>query len=98
GGGSGREAWDERLVALGATLRHRRGGYVARLCAGLERALHPEGESYAVAVDPAPSPEGGPGGRRRLGDEWAARARDERRARRPLVGPHRDQVALTVNG
>jgi DNA replication and repair protein RecF len=98
GAGSGLEAWDERLVALGATLRHRRGGYVARLAAGLGRALHPEGESYAVALDPTPSPEGEAGEQRQLSDEMAARSRDERRARRTLVGPHRDQVMLTVNG
>jgi DNA replication and repair protein RecF len=97
-GGSGLEAWDERLVALGATLRHRRGAYVARLGSGLERALHPEGETYVVALDPAPSPEGEAGEQRRLTEELAARARDERRARRTLVGPHRDEVALTVDG
>jgi len=30
-GGAGLEAWDERLIALGGTLRHRRSGYIARL-------------------------------------------------------------------
>jgi DNA replication and repair protein RecF len=97
-GGRGLEAWDERLVALGARLRHRRGCYVARLDAGLERAFRPEGETYAVALDPVPSPEGEAGEERRLTEEMAARARDERRARRTLVGPHRDQVRLTVDG
>ena len=71
-GGSGLEAWDERLVALGSTLRHRRGAYVARLGSGLERALHPEGETYVVALDPAPSPEGEAGEQRRLTEELAA--------------------------
>lgn len=97
-GGRGLEAWDERLVALGARLRHRRGCYVARLREGLERAFRPEGETYAVALDPAPSAEGEAGEERRLTEELAARSRDERRARRTLVGPHRDQVLLTVDG
>ena len=97
-GGAGLEAWDDRLVALGATLRHRRGAYVARLRSGLERALHPEGETYVVALDPAASPEGEAGEQHRLSEELAVRARDERRARRTLVGPHRDEVALTVDG
>jgi len=96
--GAGLDAWDERLVALGATLRHRRGAYVARLRAGLARAFRPEGEAYEITVEPAASPEGEAGERRRLAEELAARARDERRARRTLVGPHRDPVALTVDG
>jgi DNA replication and repair protein RecF len=97
-GGPGLEAWDEQLVALGARLRHRRGGYVARLAEGLERSFRPEGERYGVALCPAPSAEGEAGEATRLAAELAARARDERRARRTLVGPHRDQVALTVGG
>jgi DNA replication and repair protein RecF len=97
-GGGGLEAWDERLVALGARLRHRRGCYVARLAAGLGRAFRPAGETYAVALDPAPAADGEAGEERRLRDELSTRARDERRARRTLVGPHRDQVALTVDG
>jgi DNA replication and repair protein RecF len=97
-GGAGLEAWDERLIALGGTLRHRRSGYIARLCAGLARAFHPEGETYAIAVDPSASPAGVDGEQQRLAVELAARARDERRARRTLVGPHRDPIALTING
>jgi DNA replication and repair protein RecF len=97
-GGAGLEAWDERLIALGGTLRHRRSGYIARLCAGLARAFHPEGETYAIAVDPSASPAGEDGEQRRLAAELAARARDERRARRTLVGPHRDPIALTIDG
>ena len=97
-GGGGLEAWDERLVTLGAGLRHRRACYVARLRQGLERAFRPEGETYTVALDPPPSPDGEAGEQRRLADEVSTRARDERRARRTLVGPHRDQVALTVDG
>ena len=97
-GGAGQEAWDERLIVLGACLRQRRGAYVARLRDGLTRAFRPQGEDYAVSLQPAPSAGGEPGEQRRLADELTQRARDERHARRTLVGPHRDQVALTVDG
>ena len=89
-GGGGLEAWDERLIAVGGTLRHRRRGYIARLAAGLARAFRPEGETYAITISPPVSPEGESGERRRLADELSARARDERRARRTLrLGPRR---------
>jgi DNA replication and repair protein RecF len=97
-GGAGLEAWDERLIALGGTLRHRRVAYVARLDAGLARAFRPEGETYAITVQPPAAADGEAGEQRRLAEEVAARARDERRARRTLVGPHRDPIALTVDG
>jgi len=97
-GGGGLEAWDERLIALGAALRHRRGCYVARLRAGLTGGFLPQGEAYTITVDPAAAGEGEAGEQRRLADEVRARARDERRARRTLVGPHRDQVVLSVDG
>jgi DNA replication and repair protein RecF len=96
-GGPGLEVWDEQLVALGARLRHRRGAYVARLDRGLAHAFRPEGETYAVAVRPEPLESEAAEGQR-LAEEVQARARDERRARRTLVGPHRDAIALTVDG
>jgi DNA replication and repair protein RecF len=71
---------------------------VARLGAGLSRAFRPEGESYAITVQPPPSAEGEAGEQRRLAEELATRSRDERRARRTLVGPHRDPIALTIDG
>jgi len=49
-------------------------------------------------VQPSPSAEGEAGEQRRLAEELAARSRDERRARRTLVGPHRDPIALTIDG
>ncbi len=97
-GGPGLEPWDERLVALGARLRHRRGCYVARLRAGLPRAFRPDGETYAVSLQPEPADDGEAGEERRLAAEVQSRGRDERRARRTLVGPHRDQVVLAVDG
>jgi DNA replication and repair protein RecF len=97
-GGGGLEAWDERLVTVGAQLRHRRGCYVARLRTALQGAFHPEGEQYAVTLDPPATSNGEGGEQPRLTEELAARSRDERRARRTLVGPHRDLIGLTVDG
>jgi len=91
------EAWDERLVCVGAELRRRRNTYAGRLQQALERGYRPGGESYGVSVgDGAARTEGEE--QARLAAEVAARHRDERRARRSLVGPHRDPVQLTVDG
>src|SRR5262249_36183951 len=86
------------LVTLGAQLRHRRGAYVARLRAGLERAFRPEGETYSVALDPGPPTDGEAGEAPRLAAELRAREREEARARRTLVGPHLHPVVLSVDG
>jgi DNA replication and repair protein RecF len=96
-GGGDLGAWTERLVELGAELRLRRGAYVGRLRAALPEAFSAAGESYDLRLEP----DAGPSlqeARQRLREETEQRARDEQRVRRCLVGPHRDQVALTVDG
>jgi len=92
-------AWNERFVELGALLRYRRGMYAQRLRVALRNGggFPVGGESYDVTTGPQPA-----------GDEEAQRealrrevreARpNELRARRSLVGPHRDAVALHVDG
>lgn len=93
------EAWDERFVELGARLRHRRAVYAERLRAALRNGGgFPEaGERYDLSV-------GGDGTgdedahREALGREIGRARTEERRARRSLVGPHRDPVALRVDG
>ena len=90
-------AWDERFVVLGAALRERRGEYVRRLRAELLHGFAPRGERYDVVL--TPSVEGGLAEQRRvLETALYDRRRDEQRARRSLVGPHRDEVGLQVNG
>ncbi|HEX6739412.1 MAG TPA: DNA replication and repair protein RecF [Vicinamibacteria bacterium] len=89
------EAWDERLVELGAALRQRRRGYVARLRAALQHGFHPE--AYDVALTPGPV-EGEGLERERLWSELQERRVAERRARRTLAGPHRDTVTLSIDG
>ena len=95
-GASGLEAWDEALAATGARLRARRGDYAARLDRALATGFRAEGERYEVAVDPRATAEGT--GAEALRREIEARRRDERRARRSLVGPHRDAVRFTIDG
>ncbi|MGH9887829.1 MAG: DNA replication/repair protein RecF [bacterium] len=90
-------AWDERFLELGATLRERRAEYVRRLRTALGHGFSPRGEVYDDVITPAV--EGGVDAQRRvLETAMVARRRDEQRARRSLVGPHRDEVALQVNG
>jgi DNA replication and repair protein RecF len=96
-GGRDLDAWDERLAAVGAALRQRRTAYARRLQAGLDAGFRPAGEAYGIlAGDGVPRSEGEE--RERLAREIEDRRRDERRAQRSLVGPHRDAIALTIDG
>lgn len=106
-GGPALEPWDEQLVALGATLVERRRGFVralsvraaerhARIAGGAERL----DVAYACTAD---DPEGAEGGT--AGSDAAALARalarrrgEELRRRTSLVGPHRDDLRITVDG
>ncbi|PYQ13224.1 MAG: hypothetical protein DMF80_15025 [Acidobacteria bacterium] len=92
------DTWNERFALLGARLRERRAGYAARLRQALRGGYQPEGEAYDVLLVPLPLADGAEAERRRLGDEMEARRKDEARARRSLVGPHRDGVILSVDG
>jgi DNA replication and repair protein RecF len=92
-------AWDERFIELGARLRHRRGLYAERLRSELRNGggFPIGGESYDVATASGPSDDE-EGAREALRREVSEARAEERRARRSLVGPHRDGVALRVDG
>lgn len=92
------DAWSERLLGVGAALRQRRGEYVRALQASLDAQDRPDAESYAIGLEPDHSAHGEEVQRATLADELAARRRDEQRLGRSLVGPHRDQVRLSVDG
>lgn len=96
-GARAQDAWDERLVETGAGLRRRRGEYVARLGRALADGFRARGESYGLALDPAPR---GSLASEREGLEAEIRERRaaERRAGLSLAGPHRDRVRLTIDG
>jgi DNA replication and repair protein RecF len=97
-GGPALEAWDERLVELGAALRQRRGEYVARLRQALRSGYRPTEEVYDVSIRPqSPAPTLAEASSA-LQLELAARRRDELRVRRSLVGPHRDAITFLVDG
>jgi DNA replication and repair protein RecF len=96
-GGADLPAWTDRFVALGAALRQRRGRYVQRLAAALPPAGRAPGEVYGLALRPAPAPtevEEAAQLARALRQDATA----EHRRRATLSGPHRDAVALTVDG
>jgi len=97
-GGHGLDAWDERLIETGAGLRERRGRYVARLQAALERDAWRRSESYAVRLDPPAPLDDEAAARAALGRELETQRAAERRARRTLCGPHRDAVGIAVDG
>jgi DNA replication and repair protein RecF len=90
------EAWTERFVEAGARLRHRRAAYAARLSEALASGFRPAGESYAVA--PAVRPADESEAREALLAELRQAAMRERAAGRSLAGPHRDAVALLLDG
>lgn len=96
-GAAGLAAWDERLVSLGARLRHRRAAYLAALDARLGEGYAPQGERYAVRAHPAALKTEAEE-EARLGEEMEGLRLRERKARRTLVGPHRDTVTLEVDG
>jgi len=91
-------AWTERFVEVGSRLRFRRAAYVARLGAALEHGYRPRGESYGIVMVPEHGALGEAGHRDALVRELEDSRTREQAASRTLVGPHRDAVALTVDG
>jgi len=92
------EAWDERFARLGGELRCRRAHYARLLSRALERGFRPSGEAYSVAVAPDESQASASDAAERLRREQRQRRGEEFAAGRSLVGPHRDEVAMTVDG
>lgn len=113
-GSAALEPWDEQFVALGATVVERRRGFVralaaraasrhARIAAGAERL----DAAYVCTADDHPAgaganESGGPVPRaadaKALARALAARRGEELRRRTSLIGPHRDDLRITVNG
>ena len=90
------EVWTDRFVELGASLRERRAIYAQRLNTALARGFRPQGESYEVSARLAPRNPEAAG--LELREAILASRAAELAAGRSLVGPHRDPVALLVNG
>jgi DNA replication and repair protein RecF len=89
-------AWSERFAELGGALRWRRALFARRLTAGLTTGFRPEGERYEVRLGEEPEDESA--AQRELGRALEAKRPAELAAGRSLVGPHRDPVALLLNG
>jgi DNA replication and repair protein RecF len=91
------EAWTDRFVDAGARLRLRRAAYAARLDQALASGFRPAGETYSVTLSPPADPDEDTA-RRTLAADVEAQAVRERAAGRTLAGPHRDAVALLLDG
>ncbi len=98
-GGRDLEAWNDLLAELGAELAAARAEYVARVTARLAALLaahEPRFAGLELAYEPHPA--------EALAGAAALRARlerataSERERRMPLVGPHRDDVAVRWRG
>lgn len=90
--------WDEQLAELGAILVERRRRFVAAL-AGKARARHARISGGVEAMDVSYLCSAGEGDERAaLWRALAARRREELRRAVSLVGPHRDDLRLTING
>jgi DNA replication and repair protein RecF len=87
--------WTEQLVETGARLRMRRAAYAARLTGALR--YRPEAEEYEIVITPAVSPEEADA-RAGLAEEIERLAPREGHAGCTLAGPHRDSVAMLLNG
>lgn len=103
GNGSTREldAWDERLAASGAELYGYRARFAAELSGHLEQtyAILMEREEVPLAVYPAPgSTSYGSNPRQGILQGLAARRQEEIRRGVTLTGPHRDDIAFSING
>jgi DNA replication and repair protein RecF len=97
-GQPGLEAWDETFLRLGAHLRSRRARYVRAVAEALERGYRPRDEHYTLELEPHGLELDEGRNHELFTAELANRRRDERRARRTLVGPHRDSVVLRIDG
>jgi DNA replication and repair protein RecF len=91
------DTWNERFADVGSRLRERRAAYVARLRDALRVGFRPGDEEYDISLVPVPEA-GAAAEHRRLQAQIEAHRREEGRARRCLVGPHRDGVLLSVAG
>ncbi len=98
------EPWNEQLVALGAALMVRRRKFAEEFNGYIDssyREVLEEGEQPGIAYEPGidlagEADEGAY--RQRLQEALGSKREEERRIGSTLVGPHRDELALTING
>jgi len=89
--------WTGQLIETGARLRLRRAAYAARLTDALRHGYRPEDEEYEVVITPeVPGEESD--ARAALAEEIERLASREAHAGCTLAGPHRDRVAMLLNG
>lgn len=98
-----REPYDQELIAAGAALTAARARAAARLIPAARAAyaeLAPEGESFDVAYEPSVAAASADNAEvaAAFREALARAAGAELERRQTLVGPHRDDLALTVAG
>ena len=96
---SGLGPWNELLAAAANELVALRRGYAERLGAGLEAVLAgSQLELGVVELVYRPSVDPGEGGTEEILAKLEEARDDERRQRRPLLGPHRDDLVVLWQG
>ena len=91
------EAYDAPLIETGELLTHLRRSLVAELAPWADRSQRAI-RSEAGGADEALALEYQPGAGANLAESLAATREDEARLRQTLAGPHRDDVAILVEG
>lgn len=98
-GGRGLAAWNEVLAEAAAELTRLRSRYCAQLTEALVTVLGQSGMGLpAIGLRYRPSLEAGLEGAGAVAAELAALTSRERRERRPLRGPHRDDIEILWDG
>ena len=98
------EPWTESLVVYGSRIAHRRALFAAEIRSHIViayRSIVPESETPDIAYCCGFSVDGGediPAYAARFAAELDAGNAEERRRGLTLAGPHRDDLALTING
>ncbi len=98
-GGAGLGPWNELLAGSATELIELRRGYAARLGEAMAAVLAASRlELGRVELVYRPSPDAGDGGATAVREALERARGEERRQRRPLVGPHRDELELLWQG
>jgi DNA replication and repair protein RecF len=91
--------WDELLADAGAELVAARARYAERLAAALAEVVDAAGVPFPpIGLDYRPSPRRAREGADAIREMLARVAERERRQGMPLLGPHRDDLAVTWGG
>jgi DNA replication and repair protein RecF len=92
------EPWNEQLVQAGAEVQRRRAPAVEALQGEIQTLYAELGGSSTVRLEYRPSPPGSVGAPEVFRARLEARAREEAARGQTLVGPHRDDLDISLDG